>query len=403
MTRARHVLAVIVLAACETPVPTLHWDLAGPPSQACPETDCSMVTIDCPSVISIRIADPDDPAVLLLNQCTAIGEDPGKTMCALNDVRLDPTPLPVKRLEVEVAIYPRSAVTMASNGKDLVCPPRVQYGATGFPIEQAPVPALGGLAYYQPGDTTVAVKLGCTDLGSIRQSCAVNPNVTIRATVEDFSTRLQLSSNSPVANRLRVSAGEPHTQSGVYVLNPPDAPPLAPVSAEQLATWGADLPLDLQNHVCVEVVDDDSRTPATLRCKALDPAARSKPIDLTGTWVPAEDIDRILALVSPAVSVPMRLKDGLTLGIVVDQALNPVSGFVVAARTRGSVSYLTDAGGLGGNATQGSGMFVSTDAAFGTQFSARGPGGGTTDVAVGGLVASKLTVVVLVANGPLER
>jgi hypothetical protein len=292
---------------------------------------------------------------------------------------------------------------MASNGKDWICPPRVQYSGTGFPIEQSPAPALGGLAYYQPGDTTVAVTLGCTDLDSIHESCAVNRNVAVTATVEDFTTRLQLSSNSAIANRLRVTAGEPRTQSGVYLLNAMDAFVLNPVSTAQLATWRADLLLDVQNEFCVEVVDEDSRTPPTLRCKPVSPADHADHIDLTGTWIPAELVEHIMALVSPGVSASMLLKDGLTLGIVVDQVLNPLPGFVVTARAKGDVRYLTDDGTLGGNATQSSGMFVSTDATFGTELSARGPGGVTTNTAVGGLVASKLTVVVLIANGPPER
>jgi hypothetical protein len=396
-----------LVGACETPTPTLQLSFTGGPSQSCSSTDdtpdCLGVAMKCAAVMSIRIFDPEDPAMPLLEQCSEVPINSKKDMCALKNVELEPTPLPVRRLEVQIAVYPRSTISADPlNPQKLVCPARVQYGATGFPLEQAPSPALGGHTFYQPGDSVVPVLLGCTDLDALNLSCDVERSVRVTATVEDFSTGSQVRSDAEIARKLRVSAGEPHSLFGAYVLDARDAPDLSPVEDVSLATWRNDLDLhDLRAHICVEVSEEGALTPPTLRCKAVNPEDHDDHLDLTGTWLSQPEVERILALLSP--DAPQTLaKDGLTLGIVVDQMQSPLANFVVSP-TSGSVSYLTNSGALGGKTTEDSGIFVSHDAGFGTRFTARGPGGVVTTPGIGGLVTNKFTVVVLVANGSLER
>jgi hypothetical protein len=87
---------------------------------------------------------------------------------------------------------------------------------------------------------------------------------------------------------------------------------------------------------------------------------------------------------------------GLTLGMVVDDQGKPVAGAVVSAGM-GTVEYLTDQGSaFGPGATGKDGIFVSRNAIFGTEFST-GTGGPT---GIGGLVAGRLTVVILQAGAP---
>jgi hypothetical protein len=57
------------------------------------------------------------------------------------------------------------------------------------------------------------------------------------------------------------------------------------------------------------------------------------------------------------------------------------------------VVYVSDDGLVGGSATSKTGIFVSRDAPFGTMFSATGMK--PTVPAVGGLVAGKVTIVIV--------
>src|SRR6185295_16156289 len=139
-----------------------------------------------------------------------------------------------------------------------------------------------------------------------------------------------------------------------------------------LATWRRDIDLELKAHICVEVSEDGALTPPTLRCKAVRPEDHVTHLDMTGTWMSPSEVETILRLLSPEGPTPMLARDGLTLGVVVDQMQARLKNFVVSP-TSGNVTYLTNSGALGGKATEDSGIFVSHDDGFGTRFSAHGP------------------------------
>jgi len=394
------------LAGCNTPTPSLRLSLAGPPSQACPNVDCAKVEMLCPTVMSIRIVDPSDPTAPSLHQCVYVPPNLHHDMCSLARVDLSSDPIPVRDMEVQIALYPKSMIPLDPATDELLCPANVEYSAsTGFPVEQAPAPALGGHAFYHPGDEFVDVTLGCTDLDAINKSCATDNPVTVTATVDEFDSRFPVSASSTTAAGLRVSVGEPRTQGSSFVLTPRDAHDLAPADVDPgggaVATWVADIQnLALNKFVCVEVLDEDAQTPAVLQCRQ---ASASQPLNLTGVWISRETVANILQSISsdPWPTFP---PEGLTVGLVIDEGLTPAPGIVVTSSadhpdslgTPGSVKYLAKDGALGGNATSPLGIFVSRDAPFGTQFSVGGPGRQTV-VGYGGLVAGKITVVILAA------
>ena len=389
-------VVVLAIAACHTPPPQLQLEFAGPPSQACPSTDCAMVQMKCQTVMSIRIVDPTDASSPYLSQCVLVPPQHGD-MCALAGVDLEPTPIPVRDLEVQVALYPATVIPRDPMNPDvLLCPTKLEYSAaTGFPVEQAqaPTPALGGRAFYHPGDQTVVVTLGCTDLGSIDASCVASNQVTVTAMVKDFSTGLLVTGDNPqgVADRLRVSVGEPSAIDGPFVLNPGDTQPLDRSGTGSLAIWRNDVDFPFRTYACLEVLEDDAQTTATLNCQA---ATAGQNLDLSGVWLAKQQLAQIL-LALGLVEFPER---GLTLGMVVDNGGNPVAGAVVSA-DMGTVEYLPDSQGsaFGTGATAGNGIFVSRDAIFGTAFSTGGTGGPT---GIGGLVAGRLTVVILPSAAP---
>jgi hypothetical protein len=398
----------LAAAACETPTPSLQLAFAGGPSQKCPDTDCANIAMSCATVMSIRIIDPADPTAPYHSQCVYVPADLHHDMCSLARVDLGKTPIPVRDLEVQVALYPKSVIPIDPITDDLLCPTDVAYGATGFPLEEAPSPALGGHAFYHPGDETVEVTLGCTNLDAINKSCASDSQVTVTATVDEFDSRFPVNASSPTADGLRVSVGEPRAQGGSFVLNPSDVHDLAAADVGAggggIATWVANIAnLALNKFVCVEVLDENSLTPPVLRCR---PASMTTPLNLTGVWISRQTVAKVLQSIStdPLPSFP---PEGLTIGVVVDQGLSPAAGIVVTSSaasaagsdhldTTGTVAYLSNDGGLGGTATSAAGIFVSRDAPFGTQFSVGGPGRPTV-VGYGGLVAGKITVVILAA------
>jgi hypothetical protein len=389
----------LALAGCHTPTPSLHLELSSGDSQACPSTACENVALPCRAVMSIQIVDPDDRARPYLSQCEEVPFDNDRTMCSLSRVALDATALPVRDLEVQVAVFPMTMATPDPNQPSgLRCPSNVRYSAaTGYPIEQFPSPALGGQAFYHPGDSTVVVKLGCTDLALLAESCAVASPVKVSATVEDFENLFPVPSG-PAANQLRVSVGEPRLTDGGFVFTAEESRPLSPVrESEGTAIWSDELDVQFAEHVCVEVLETVAQTTATLRCAPVGPNGEVG--ELRGVRISKATLQTVLgatsALAPSVIEVP---EDGITVGIVVDQASTPIEGMVV--RSESAIKYLSKEGVLvddGGTSKRG--VFVSTTAPFGTRFATSGGSRGEIS-ALGGRVAGRVTVVVLQYGGP---
>jgi hypothetical protein len=408
---ARSIASAAVLAAaaaaCNTPIPALRLHLAAGDSQACPSANCSEVPLPCDVVMSIRIADPEDIAAPFYSDCIPVPFDPNHTLCSLGRIELDDSVmLPVKDLEVQIAIYPATMVEKDPTARSgLRCPTDVKYSAaTGYPIEQSPGPALGGRAFYRPGDENVVVTLGCTDLTAIEQSCAQPQSFRVAATVDDFANLFSVPSG-PAADQLRVSVGEPQLLDGVYMLSNQDTRPLQLIpESRTIATWGADIDLEFDRYVCVEVLELVARTTAALRCTEVTPETHLD--DLHGILISKERLEKILVALDPLAPKEFP-KDGLTIGIVVDQASKPIQGMTVTSHGIGqgsdatTVRYLSNQGSsLIDGATSENGIFVSTNASFGTTFSTSGGPGGRQEIsAVGGLVKDRVTVVVLQYSG----
>lgn len=397
MIRSRAALAALALAACGTPTPQIQIDLASGDSQTCPD-DCKKIPLPCDAVMSIRVVDPDapyDPARRHLDQCERVRPDHRIDVCSLNQINLDPVPLPVKDLEVQIAVFPGASVPVNPDTGDLACP-EVHYSASGFPIEYAEVPALGGKTYYHPGDQVVNVVLGCTDLSASNAGDACNnPDAgALVAGVDDFDTRVPVTVGpGGVADHLFVSVGEPHSFDGGFVLNPADAIALH-LDPSGMAEWSAPSSQMFTKYACVEVLEDAPGAVATLRCShASDPLPR-----LSGMRISKTRLATILD--SIGLSAATFPAEGVTIGMVVDQQANGVENYIVSALpsttggTAGTVTYLaTTEGAPPTNMTSKNGIFISRDAPFGTIFSARGQ----TQMApaVGGLVAGKVTFVVI--------
>ncbi|HEU4732012.1 MAG TPA: hypothetical protein VFT22_29150 [Kofleriaceae bacterium] len=387
---------LLALAACNAPAPSLKIAFAGPPSQECPSTACAGVPMLCPAVMSIRIIDPPEQSErdVLLSQCVEITPDRRMDMCVVASVDLESKALPVQDLEVQIALYPTGAVAFDAAGSP-ICPSMVQYSAaTGFPVEEVPAPALGGRAYYHPGDQTVTVTLGCTDLAAINGSCSGSDLVTVSATVEDFSSQFRVT-DEDLVSQLQVSVGEPSVQNGAYAFTVDDAVQLGRRD-DRGPAWGGDIPFSFDNYACIEVLQTAAQSTATVTCKLL---TQDTPLTLVGQWMVKKQLDAILAAINNgSLDFPPQ---GLTVGVVVDQIDTPVAGAVVSARqptAQYPVTYLSKDGA----ATDDTGIFVARTAPFGTEFSTDLLVDGSSQhlTAIGGLISGRVTVVVLRPGGP---
>lgn len=411
------VVAALVLGACEPPPLTVRFSLTDGDSQVCINDgngmraeSCADMTMYCDAVLSLRIVPPGDPTVPYVTVCKRLlgAHD---TVCAISGVDLpQPTvPVPEQVLEVQMAIFPSSVVPTDPVTGELVCPP-VDFAATNLPVTALPgcndddpgtcprVPAIGGRAYYYPGDTKTVVKLGCTDFD--RQLgpavCAGSATQSVKATVSDFDTNAFV--DQPIANRLTVSIGEPTPLGEDYALFTQDTVELLRTAAAFPASWSGDVD-PFNSTRCLVVLEDGAQTTSTLSCEAIvDDDPLDETFQMTGTRLAKSTLSQILT----ALNQPTFPDAGLTIGIVLDAANNPAAGVTVTSTppsgTAPSIKYLA-ANRMSiatTSQTSSSGIFISEDAAYGTLFSAPNA---ISDV-FGGRVEGKVTIVVIHLQSP---
>jgi hypothetical protein len=380
-------LLLVLLVACEIPPLTIIYKISDGPTQSCPSASCEEVPIACESVLDIRILRPTAPMQPEIEVCEAVNPDRDRTLCAIDKIDLPRKRLPAETLEVQVVLWPRSAVEDPETG-ELDCKThRLTFSLTdGFPLDQLPAPALGGHAYFEPGDTRTEVTLGCTDLASVNElTCVGKKRVDITATVFDFDVRKSVSES--VGNMLAIDIGEPKEEAGAYVMGPRDVAALARTVAGPDPVWGGDVEKEFQTSACLQVLEDVPQATSAITCRDAKPT--NEMIDITGYRMSKATVQQIVN----ALSLPAFPDEGMTIGIVVDFQDNPVAGQVVVP-DNGTIEYINASrtGTVPGQ-TSASGIFVSKDAPYRTRFTTSLTG--QTVVGIGGRVEGKVTVVVL--------
>jgi hypothetical protein len=413
--RAVAIACLAYAAACNQPPLTLTFDVTQGDEDACfstgttRATSCSDVALTCRSVVSIRVYSPNDETSPYISVCKELTGQPD--LCAIAGVEL-PSPtqsIPDQTLEVDMVVFPYSATTIDSTTGDLVCPVGVQFDANGFPVgadepctdapatECPPDPAIGGRAFYHPGDSVTNIALGCVDIGQVdNPTCSGSASVEVAVSVDDFDT--DESVQSTLAQDLTVSVGEPVASvdgsDTQYALDPAEAFPLALTTEGPVPSWSADVGASF-TAPCVEVLEDGAQTTATLACTPhVDPDGSS--LQLVGWRLAKTSLDEILAALGET-----EFPDaGLTVGLVLDPLGNPLANQTVTSGS-GSIEYLSaDRSTVVGGSTSASGIFVSPDAGFGTTFDVAT--GVQTATGYGGLVEGKVTIVVLQYQNPVQ-
>ncbi len=396
--RAPLALLACTLFACEPPQPSLELALSAGPAQECPSTDCSKIPMSCQMFMSVRILDPGDPMAPYHSECLPIPMTIAG-LCTIGGLELKDYTLPYTDLEVQVAIYPEELITIDPTSNQYVCPTGTSYdNANGFPISgsEQVTPALGGRGYYRPGDETIRVTLGCSNIEEL-DKCSGVAAVSVNATVDDFDTHLSVSSNE--ARSLDVRVGQPSPQGGAIVVNSNEATQLQRTSPTSTA-WSGTVNELFTSHACLTVRDDTPQSTTSVVCRRA--RVTDTLIELNGAnagvRLKNDSLDQILAALSLA-DFPA---EGLTIGVVVDGGA-PVSGQVVVA-SEGTIEYLSaDRSTATGTVTSGGtngGVFVSRDAPFGATFTTSRAIPPATATKIGGRVRNKVTIVVLdLSNG----
>jgi hypothetical protein len=400
------VLAALV-AGCSDPTFTLRFRVTAGAADACTSatgavaTQCQDVPMSCAAVVSIRVFNPNTPTSPVISVCQELMMASNPTLCEIAQVTLPPptSPVEAQTLEVEILVYPKNKleIDMATNLP--ICPAMVDIGIDGFPtpslvpcMPEGPcdaTPAVGGIAFYHPGDPETIVELGCADLKLLNDPVCTGMMTAITTTVTDFDTLVSVPGS--LASHLTVEVGS--TMGSNPTTFSPIPPDLKLDPTMTTPTWDGAI-AGPPAIACIQVDETDvaART-SSVRCSEpvwTDPP----PIQLVGTRLAKASLDDIVS----ALGFPEFPAAGLVVGIVLDEHGNPASGLQVSGDMIGStvptIQYLSAMrNSVGGTATSTAGIFLSTNAPFGTEFSAIQ--NGERAKAVGGLMVGKVTIVVL--------
>lgn len=390
------------LVACGTPVPAIHLQLnTTSDEQVCPSTDCGQIKVPCPTVMSIKIFDPNHPDKPYLTQCSPVVHDVDDDLCALNSVNLDQAPIPVQHVEVQIVVF--AADSLARNADNTFACPDIPFAATGFPIGQSSLepgtasPVVAGVGFYDPGDAKVEVNLGCTNLAAMN-ACVSKNQLDVTADVTNFATGTLVLQGTPDVKALSLSVGEPHLENGQSVFDVDDLKPIGVVPDGTDGApegWGGTIDVPLDQFACANVLESTAQATATVTCVAKSPGTEA--IKLHGVWIARKQLTSILnALGSQAFP-----DTGLTIGMVVNSESGaPVTDQAVSAG-KATIQYLSPKDDGSGGYTvdvrpnKTSTIFVSTDAPFPSDFVVDQGAGNASLIGIGGGIAGRVTVVLL--------
>jgi hypothetical protein len=419
----RCVVALLALAACnENPPFALRFRVTDGDSFQCLSpvggqvaSKCEEISFPCEAVVSIRILPPANPSLPYISLCQPLR---GNDLCSLNAVDLPPpeVDVPEQRLEVQMAIYAAYLLPTDDQGEPMCPPPsKVFYGADGFPVTQAlpcqmsatdpndpqycwPVPSMGGVSYYTPGDSKTVVELGCTSPDFSSLECEGTNKVTVNATISDFDLPAFSipGGTGGLADRLIVAVGEPQVSGDSHVLNPKDVRPLSRTVIAPVPVWSAELEnFTFGSSECVQVFEEVAQSTATDTCRP-PPMMETSTFNLSGVRLSKTTLDQIIRALDDesATDPPFTLDKGLVLGVVLDENGSFASGHVVTTDQPATIEYLSpDRGHFVTGGTSSAGIFLSRDAPYGTTFTSQD--GTKVTAGYGGLIAGKVTIVVL--------
>src|SRR5205823_802151 len=139
--------------------------------------------------------------------------------------------------------------------------------------------------------------------------------------------------------------------------------PLDRTVIQPVPAWSSDVDLRLQQFACLDVLEDAAQSTASLSCVQVLPPIHM--LDITGIRLQKSTLLQVLS----AIHEPVFPDRGIVIGMVLDYLGAPLPGISVMTNppTMAPLLYLDDSRSTAkGTATSNSGIFVSTDATFGT-------------------------------------
>ena len=245
--------------------------------------------------------------------------------------------------------------------------------------------AVGGRAFYHPGDEKTVVDLGCTYPELLNGACkGPEDTIAVSAYVSDFDTQVSVSKDT--ADRLLVALGSPifNPLTGGYDILPGETVTPTRLPGVDPASWQITVPTSAFEHtLCLQALEVVPQATNAVTCMEL---LSSPTIDITGYRLSRFTLSQILTALGRT-TFP---DQGLVVGILLDPFLRPVADQTVFVDS-GTVKYLSaDRSALTTGKTSSNGIFVSEDAPYFSQFSWNGQ-----VTALGGLLDGKVTIVVL--------
>ena len=165
-----------------------------------------------------------------------------------------------------------------------------------------------------------------------------------------------------------------------------------------VSAWNGEVRALFTSAACLTVLDDSPQSTTSVICQ------RASVVDdelsftgrLTGMRLRGTSLAQILTALGRTQFPP----EGLTIGVVLDANREPLANRVVVAPDASIVYLSADRASVGGSGTSANGIFISTDAPFGTTFSTSG-GPIATATSMGGLIEGKVTIAVLQFDEPV--
>ena len=398
----RAALVLVALAACSDPPPlTIKYALKSEGGQLCyaptqaVATSCTEVSMVCRSVLDLRIVSANDPTQAYVKVCQeVIGR---QNLCSIAgiDVPKPTSSIPEQTLAVEVALY-RWDDLAKDDAQNPICPTDLAFADDGTPQTASPTPVVGGRAFYHPGDTQTVVDLSCFDEPALQDPRCLGKNtISVTATVNDFDAGVPVT--PALADNLSVSIAEPTLQGTQYTITQTQlqAGALNRTVSGPIPGWGGNVDLQLSSSACLDVDEGVAESTHAVTCKQV--ASHQASVDLPGIRLSKTTLGQILAAY-PLATFP---DAGMVVGIVLNQQGGPAANIpVVTGDPNIHISYLAaNRSGIIAGATSTNGIFMSTDAPYGTLFTANG-GTMNDPVGFGGLVAGKVNIVVLQFTQP---
>jgi hypothetical protein len=361
----------------------------------CPSENCADYGMSCGAVIAIGMLDTEMGNTPVVDECETL--DAADSICGLRDIsQMTFYSIPPHRLRISVAAWRPGVLP------DDKCPNEDIFNDRGFPKDDFfPRPAFARSIVFDAGsdDDRAELALSCPDPQQLDQEECNVDTIRVEARVDDMVGLLDLTSER--ARELDVGAAAPRMIPGTpggnaYVIDNSNTVELD-FEDGAVPSFVADVDDPIGTTVCTVV--DDSAPQSTAAASCADVDAEDDPLELRGVLLETETLDAILT----AMASPGFPDDGLVVGRVVDHTGVPLAGVTLATDGDSTIGYLSDdlQTLTGGGATTTSGYFVSTDAAFGSRWTAvSGDGRREEGAPRAGLVREKVSTLIVRMEPP---